>query len=709
MKRRLIRRSLFVLLFALWTSVSALIAQEILVVAQHQERTKERVIAEGLVHVRYKDIVILADRIFLNTETKEILAEGSVTIRLPNEVISMESIRFNMDSWEGTLKKVRGMVQPSVFYGAEKVEIKSRKEYGLIKATLTSCTQPVPRWKFSCSKANFKKDDYFEMWNAVFSIKKIPIFYLPYFKYPIGEDRSTGLLTPQLGFSGPKGMFYSQSLYLAIKRNMDATINFDLYSARGVGGGLEYRYLFHKGTGGQLKFYYFNFKEDPERSDPDSAYIIRFNHKQMLPFGFNLVADVDLQSSYDFLREFDNNYQQALISHRRSQIYLSKSWSYFNLSARVSKFETHFIEMGNSIIRKSVPELRFSSSKIKLFSPLYFSFSSVFQRWEYGWESEYEAGTQRQSQSLTFVPSLTVPFNSIPWMTLTSTLTANMTYYFQSYAPGSTVVVDEPVLSKIYSVNFLFTGPVFSKIFHGADGEAKLKHIIEPYFSYRYDTHVKEPDRFISIGYFYRNHYIQYGLTNRFFIKQDDSPREIFSLSVAQTFFLEPEESYMRIYEFDGKTPEFSDVSGNMRFYPGRNYSINFSVSYNPYYKTFNRLKLSANLGNYTDPAFLRVSWYKSINPWYQSVWYNRHQIGVSGGLKIPALSIETLAEIDFNIQKMEILYSAFSLTYHYQCLDFIADVRIFFFREKPELQFRFSFVLGNIGKTTDFFGGLGF
>jgi len=713
MKRRLFQLSLIVIQVALWMSISSAFAQdstsEISITAQHQERTKEGVLARGRVKIRYKNIEILAELVRLNSETKEVVAEGGVTIRLPNEVISMESARFNLDSWEGTLKKARGMVQPSIFYKADSIEVKSRNEYGLRKVMLTSCTQPVPIWKFSCSKANFKKGDYFEMWNAVFSIKKVPIFYFPYMKYPADQDPSTGLLAPQLGYSGPKGMFYSQSFYWAIKRNMDATINFDLYSARGIGGGLEYRYLFKEGLGGQFRLYYFNFKKDPERSDPNSAYIIRFNHNQPLPFGFNFVADVDYQSSYDFLREFDNNYKTALTSNRSSQAYLSRSWNYFTFSARVSRFETRFIEEDISFIRHSIPEFRFSSSKIKLFSPIYFSFSSAFKRWEQGWETSYEAGTQKHSQSFNLAPSLTVPFNSIPWLTLTSTATANLTYYFQSYAPDSTNIVDEPLLSKIYSANFRLTGPVFVKIFYGADEEPKIKHIIEPYFSYMYDSPVAESDRFIASWIFYRNHYVQYGITNRFLIKQDGSSREIFSLGIAQTFYLEPEEGPLRLYLFNGKAPAFSDISGNVRFYPARNYSLNFSISYNPYFKTFSRLSLSAQLGLPQEPAFLQVKWYKSINPYRENIFYNRHQIGVTGGLKIPALSLEALGDIYFNIQKREMLYSALSLVYHFQCLDLGVEARIYYFREEPEFQFRFNFGLGNIGKTTDFFWGLNF
>jgi len=66
-------------------------------------------------------------------------------------------------------------------------------------------------------------------------------------------------------------------------------------------------------------------------------------------------------------------------------------------------------------------------------------------------------------------------------------------------------------------------------------------------------------------------------------------------------------------------------------------------------------------------------------------------------------------AEMDYNIQDKELLYTGLALVYHYQCIDIRAEVKIFYYRETPEAQFRISFGLGNIGKTMDFLGGLGF
>jgi LPS-assembly protein len=693
----------------LFGQVQEFSSEEITIKAQFWEKKDNRISATGNVEIHYKDMALLADAVEIDTETKDVHAWGNVTLRSPEENVSCEEAQVNLDSGQGELKTVFGLIQPIVLYQAESITRKSQDFYSLEKAKITTCAQPVPRWQFSCSRANLKRDDYMEMWNAVLRIKKIPIFYLPYMRYPLNKERSTGFLMPQAGYSGQKGIFYSQSYYWVIKRNMDATFGLDYYLDRGLGSGLEYRYLFSEGTGGQLNLYYFRFNNRAPEGSPENAYIVRFKHNQSLPANFNIVADIDYQSSYDFLREFDNDFKRAVVSNRRSQVYLSRAWSYFNINMRVSQFETYYKQLDDSIIRKDFPQIGFSSTKIKLFSPLYFSFTSLFDRWEYGWESQYERGTQRKSQSLGFTPSITVPFTSIPWMTLNSSFSTNLTYYFNSFAPGTSTVVNEPIMSHNYVVNLELTAPVFTKVFYGAQGNPKMKHILEPTLSYRYESPVALSDRIITQRYFYINHYLSYGLVNRFFIKQNNSPREICTIGLNQFYYPDPENSPLSHYLIEGEPPRFSDINGYFRFYPTSKYSLDFSLSFNTYNKNLSQVRLSAGLGSINDPLFLKVNWYKSINPYLEEARLSRHQIGLYGGTKIPRLALEAQVELDFNIIEKQMLYSAFALVYHYQCIDFKGELKIFYFRDKPETQFRFSFGLGNIGKTTDFLGGFGF
>jgi LPS-assembly protein len=687
---------------------------EIRIVARNKEMTKDRIFASGDVEVHYKEFLLFADRVEFNPETRDVLAEGNVVIQVRNEVTRGEKVFFNLDTETGRVEKATGMIQPSILFAAESVERKTADVFTLNRARVTSCTQPVPRWGFSFSRANLKKGDYVEMWNAVLSVKKIPVFYLPYLRYPL-EDRATGFLMPKVGYSRAKGFEYSQSFYLAIGRNMDATFGLDVYPTRGLGAGLEYRYLFPKGTGGQLNLYYFMFKKDAQGTAASPSSIIRLNHNQALPLGFTLAANVDFQTSFSFLQEFDDEFRRASVSNKSSQVFLARSWSHFNLSARVSRFETYFSQVDDSVVSTSLPQVNFNVFKVKLFSPFYFSLSGGYNSWQYGWRSEYRAGTERRSTNLTVSPTLSLPFTSVPWLTANTSVTANFVYYGQSLDLATSQVVEDPLFTKNVLVNLEVTGPVFYRIYYGRTGEPRLKNIIEPYIKYSYDSPIGQADRIVTPTGFYRYHQMSYGLTSRFLLKQGDRPTEIVAIGLGQTVYFSPESGPLRQFLVDGKPPRFSEITGSVRYYPKESFNLDAAAGYNPYYHNFSSLRLTATAGLKEDGRFLSLSWYKSMNSWIAGVdpalkaLYNRHQVGATGGWRLPGMSLELMGEVDYNLQEKKLLYTAGQAIYHYQCLDFLVEVRVFYYRARPETQFKFSVGLGNIGRTSDLLGGFGF
>ncbi|MBM3311742.1 MAG: LPS-assembly protein LptD, partial [Candidatus Aminicenantes bacterium] len=299
-------------------TATVVVSGDLVIKGNVQQQEGDRYLVSGTVEVRYRSLVLFADRAEVNNKTKDVVAEGNVTLQLPNEVVSAERLAFNLDTALGKIEKALGFLQPTIRYETASIERKTDTLYAFEKPTFTTCTQPTPRWSFTCSRANFKKNDYIEMWNAVVSVKKVPIFYLPYMRYPLDQDRSTGFLTPQIGFSQTKGLILSQDFFWAIARNMDATFSLDAYSTKGLGGGVRLRYVFGDGTAGEAQFYAFRYKKSLRTAGGESlanlpaSTIVRVNHAQVLPLNFNLVAAVDYQNSFDFLKEFDNNFRRAL-------------------------------------------------------------------------------------------------------------------------------------------------------------------------------------------------------------------------------------------------------------------------------------------------------------------------------------------------------------------------------------------------------------
>jgi LPS-assembly protein len=687
---------------------------EVKILARNQEKTKDRVFASGDVEVHYREFLLFADRVEYNIETKDVLAEGNVVAQSGGEVIRAEKVLFNLETGLGTIEKASGIIQPSILFEADTLERRRADFYSLKKGRVTACTQPNPRWSFSLSRGNLKREDYLEMWDAVVRVKSVPVLYLPYLRYPLRE-RATGFLLPRVGFGGQNGLAVSQSFFWALAPNMDATVGVDFYLSRGIGAGLEYRYLFPGGTKGDLNLYHFMYKRDTSGTKPGNSSIVRLNHTQALPLGFTLVASVDYQSSYSFLREFDNNFQRALVYNRTSQAYLSRSWRRFNLSARVSRFETYFSQLDDSNVSTSLPQVTFNVFKVKVLSPLFFSLNASFHRWKYGWESQFEAGTERRSTRFSVSPALSLPFSSVPWLTATTTLTANLAYYGESLDPDTGEVVADPIFTRNFVFGFEVTGPVFYRLFYGRDGRAKLKNIIEPYVNYTYDSPISQADRVVTSYGFFRYHQLSYGVTSRFLFKADDRAVEVFSLGLGQTFYFSPEDGPLSQFPVDGKPPRFSEIAGTLRFYPRAKFSLDASAAYNPYYKNMSSLRLGATAGSKADGDFLTLSWFSSRNSWVTGVdpalisLYNRDQVGVFGGLRLPRLSLDLQLEADYNVKERKLLYTGAQLTYHYQCVDFLVEVRSYYFRNPADIQVRFSLGLGAIGKTLDFLGGFGF
>lgn len=680
--------------------------------ARTKEFDKGRIYASGDVEIHYGDFRLFADRVEFNPETKDLLAEGNVVIQARNDVTRGERVFLNLETEKGRIEKASGLIQPTILFAADSVERKSEDLYSLSRAHVTSCTQPVPRWSFSFSRAELEKDERIEMWNAVLLVKKIPVFYLPYLRYPL-RDRATGFLMPRLGYSAAKGFLYSQSFYWAMARNLDATVGLDFYPTLGLGAGLEYRYLLAGGTGGQANLYYFTFKRDAAGTKPSPATLVRLSHNQALPMGFTLTASVDYETSFDFLREFDTSFRGASISNRSAQVYLSRSWSRFNFSAQVSRFETYFTQVDDSIVSTSLPQVNFNVFKVRLLAPVYFSLTGGFKNWQYGWRSEYRAGTERHSNSLSLSPTLSLPFSSIPWLTANTSVTANFTYYGQSRDLESSEIVNSPLFTRNVVVNVDVTGPVLSRVYYGRGGEPRLKNIIEPFVNYNYDSPVNDMSRIVTAYGLYRYHQVAYGVTSRFFFKKADRPVEVLSFGLAQTYYFSPASGPLGQYLVNGKPPRFSEISGTLRYYPKETFSLDAAVGYNPYYHNFSSLRLTATAGSRPDGRYLSLNWYKSMNSWVAGVdptlraLYNRHQLSATGGLRLPGSALELAGDVDYNLQERKLLYTGGQAIYHYQCLDFQLEVRVYYFRIRPETEFRFSVGIGNIGRSADLVGGL--
>lgn len=120
----------------------------------------------------------------------------------------------------------------------------ANKNYLLKDATYTNCAPHDKAWDISAKSIvidDAKAKGVAK--NALVRIRKWPVLYTPYLSFPTNNERKSGFLLPEVGYSNVGGMDISVPYYWNIAPNYDLTLEPHLYSERGVMFGGEFRYL----------------------------------------------------------------------------------------------------------------------------------------------------------------------------------------------------------------------------------------------------------------------------------------------------------------------------------------------------------------------------------------------------------------------------------------------------------------------------------
>jgi LPS-assembly protein len=200
--------------------------------------------AKGNVKIKRADALIEADEMTYNRETSDAVATGNMKYKDTEVSITGTKAEFNLDKKTGIIYDAEILYKKDNYHISGKVIEKKGEDYYVSpEATFTTCDPPSPAWCFSGKQIDAVAGDRLKAKGVSFRIKDIPVLYTPYLWTPIGTERKTGFLIPDLGYSTTRGYYFSIPFFWVISENRDATFSLDHYSKRGFGESLEYRYL----------------------------------------------------------------------------------------------------------------------------------------------------------------------------------------------------------------------------------------------------------------------------------------------------------------------------------------------------------------------------------------------------------------------------------------------------------------------------------
>lgn len=233
------------------------------ITADHMEHFQEedKYVATGNVRIEKEGTVLIADRVILYKKTSETEASGNVIYEDNETFINTERADLNLDSKTGKLYNALIFFKKGNYWvNGENMRKIKEDHYYATAATLTTCDSDAfsnPDWCFKGSNVDIIVGKKLTADNVTYRVKGLPILYSPYLWTPVKTERETGFLFPIIGNSSQKGFQFSPAFFWAIDDNKDATFYMDYYAKRGVGKGMEYRYLDFD-NGGRWYAYHLN-------------------------------------------------------------------------------------------------------------------------------------------------------------------------------------------------------------------------------------------------------------------------------------------------------------------------------------------------------------------------------------------------------------------------------------------------------------------
>ena len=204
----------------------------------------------GNVNLRRGDQVLLADKLSYDQDKETYSAEGSV--RYQDRGMRLIAARAKGDQAKDTheLEDIQyQLIRRRGNGGAKRITMQG-DDGSLYGSTYSTCPPDARRWELRAQRIDVNTTEGMgTAHNATLRIGRVPVLYLPWFRFPIDDRRRTGLLYPAISSSGRNGFDWRQPIYLNLAPNYDATITPRLMSKRGLQLGGEFRYLTQTGRG----------------------------------------------------------------------------------------------------------------------------------------------------------------------------------------------------------------------------------------------------------------------------------------------------------------------------------------------------------------------------------------------------------------------------------------------------------------------------
>jgi LPS-assembly protein len=342
--------------------------------AMTQDAASDIIIATGNVKIIWNGVTLTADKATYYRKTRVLYATDNVIVKKGDDTMKGKAITLDMDTGRGELEKgILNSTTSNVTFISDKVTKINDNEAVFITTEFTTCDLPDPSWKFSAERLDVNLLGYAIGRDVTFYIKDVPVLYLPWMAFPVVRERKSGFLFPKVGYSANRGAQLDVPLYLVISPSQDLLLDLDMETKRGVGTGVDYRYIRKRGSEGRFDGYLiYDVIKEHWRGE------LATTHKEIFSPDMNLRMDINLTSDRSFLADYGERSGEYNRQSNDSVVNALKTWQHYALAGNM-RLSENLYTTDNSHTVQTLPGISLAGVRQQIpFTPVYFDLDSSF-------------------------------------------------------------------------------------------------------------------------------------------------------------------------------------------------------------------------------------------------------------------------------------------------------------------------------------------
>lgn len=303
---------------AQYTWNEAISGDEVTVDADAADASEKVVTFTGDVIAKRGQEVFYGDEVAYNRENGDLHAPKNMTYGSPQFAIRADKADYSLETERGTFEKLDYYLTKNHVVGAaEKIDVdRKANTEDLKEATYSTCPRLSQSWSIKAKELHLNHTDGIgEAWHTTFRIADVPVFYFPYFSFPLDDRRKTGFLTPSLTLSESRGLDITTPYYINIAPNQDATLYPRIMSKRGFMLGAEYRYMVKDLNGSVAGTY---LPDDNKAGK--KRWSFRTKHTYQPSSNFKIYANYQRISDKAYIEDFEDTLDLSTATYLKSNL-----------------------------------------------------------------------------------------------------------------------------------------------------------------------------------------------------------------------------------------------------------------------------------------------------------------------------------------------------------------------------------------------------